>query len=140
MSSLLPNSGVPLSVHWVTVSLCLGITMGELPLASLMPTLNMLSSLNTSQLQPLESTHISSALSSSPLITPTSHSEDKTDLVYIAEGLSPIPKKIYEKIKLWQFIHLPDLSPKSARSREEETQFLQQCDGKVLLVQFIENV
>ena len=52
---------------------------------------------------------------------------------YIADGLPP-------KIQNWQFVNLPDLSPKSARGREEEQQFLQQYDGKVLLVQSAEHI
>ena len=54
--------------------------------------------------------------------------------MYIADGLPPIPLKLFQKIQNWQFVNLPDLSPKSAKGREEEQQFLQQYNGKVILM------
>ena len=113
------------------------VSMGVLPSVDLLPTLQVLSSTAEGVPPPVAA----SELTKHPeLSLDDSLGSDKADLVYIADGLPPILKKLFQKIQNWQFINLPDLSPKSARGREEEQQFLQQYDGKVLLVQSIEHI
>ncbi len=111
--------------------------MGVMPPSNLMPTLNILQAAGVSGVP--DATVLGSQSIEGPIDTPDLVGEG-SDLVYVANGLPPIPKKIFEKIKNWQYVNLVELSTKSAKGREEERQFLQQCDGKVLLIQLMENI
>ena len=110
------------------------MNMGVTPPSNLIPPLNVIAP-NT-----LPESSDTSAIISKPdaLHLPSGHPQ--TYLVYLTDGLPPITTKMFEKLKNWQYVNLQDLSPRSARGREDEQNFLQQCDGKVLLLQSMDQI
>ena len=53
---------------------------------------------------------------------------------------SSVQSDVQQKIKDWHFVNLHNLLFKSGKGREEENNFLQQCDGKMLLVQSMDHL
>lgn len=122
---------------WIICDLFfIAVQMGEEPPPNLIPSLRVLSSAAGSG---VPDSNLSSILAADNTL-PGPSSEDRLELVYITDGLPPVTRKLYDKIQAWQYINLLDLSPKSIKKREEESHFLQQCDGKVLLVHTLDNV
>ena len=116
------------------------IQMGQSPPHALIPTVDILSDAALSSAGINQCALLSQLGDVSQTSVQSSVQSDLSNLVYITDGLPPIPKKLYQKIKDWQFVDLHDLSFKSAKGREEENNFLQQCDGKVLLVQSMDHL
>ena len=105
--------------------------MGESPPDALIPTVNIL--LDVALLSSTGNDQCALLRQLGDVSQPSVQSSvqsDLSDLVYITDGLPPIPKKLYQKIEDWQFVNLHDLLFNSAKGQEEENNVLQQCDGE----------
>lgn len=61
------------------------------------------------------------------------------DLVFVENGMPPISKKVWQKIRNWNFVDMSELANKEGQT-EDEAQLLQQYDGKLVLVQSLEQL
>ena len=62
--------------------------------------------------------------------------------VFLVEGIRPIPQKVVERARAWQFVNLAELIPNKPYSPEDEMSLLQQAqaEGKIVLVQSVEQL
>ena len=60
-----------------------------------------------------------------------------TERLFMVEGIWPVPKKLAEKARAWQYINLVELLPLKPYCVEDEWNLLlqAQADGQVVLVQ-----
>ena len=98
----------------------IAVQMGEEPPPSLIPSLRVLSSVAGSG---VPVSHHSGNLSADTTL-PMPSSDDKQDLVYITDGLPPVPRKLCEKIQSRQYVNLIDLSPRSIKKQGGGKSFL----------------
>lgn len=61
------------------------------------------------------------------------------DLVFIDNGMPPISRKVWQRIRDWNFVDMAELVNKEGQA-EDEAQLLQQCDGKLVLVHSLEQL
>jgi len=63
------------------------------------------------------------------------------DLQFIVEGIRPVPKKLVEKARLWQFINIAELLPSKSHGEDDLSRIKQaQADGQVVLVHSMDQV
>ena len=69
-------------------------------------------------------------------------SSGSTERLFIVEGIRPVPKKLAEKARAWQYINLVELLPSKPYCVEDKWSLLQQAqaDGQVVLVQSMEQL